>query len=101
MTLKTLVLSMVAVVLLSGGLVMADSLAERLEKGIYTEETVGDLDAARDIYLQIVVDAEANRVVAAQAQFRLGQCFLKQEKKDEAIAAFKKLIELAGQQTAA
>jgi hypothetical protein len=84
---------MVAVVLLSGGVAMADSLAERLEKGIYTEETVGDLDAARDIYQQIVADAETDRVVAAQAQFRLAQCFLKQEKKDEAIAAFKKLIE--------
>ena len=92
MTIKTLVFSIVVVVL-SGGLAMADSLAERLEAGIYAEETVGDLDAARDIYLQIVADAEADRVVAAQAQFRLGQCFLKQEKKDEAIAAFKKLIE--------
>ncbi len=92
MTIKTLVFSIVVVVL-SGGLAMADSLAERLEAGIYAEETVGDLDAARDIYLQIVADAEADRGVAAQAQFRLGQCFLKQEKKDEAIAAFKKLIE--------
>ncbi len=77
MTLKTLVLSMVAVVLLSGGLAMADSLAERLERGIYTEETVGDLDAAKDIYQQIVADAESDRVVAAQAQFRLAQCLLK------------------------
>ena len=78
MTYKTLVLSMVAVavVLLSGGLATADSLAERLEKGIYTEETVGDLDAARDIYQQIVADAKADHFVAARAQFRLGQCFL-------------------------
>jgi hypothetical protein len=93
MTFRTLVLGIVAVVLLSSGLAMADSLAERLEKGIYTEETVGNLDAAREIYQQIVTDAEADHVVAAQAQFRLGQCFLKQGKKDEAIAAFKKLIE--------
>ena len=94
MTYKTLVLSMVAVVvlLLSGGLAIADSLAERLEKGIYTEETIGDLDAAKDIYQQIVVDAKGDRVVAAQAQFRLGQCLLKQGKENEAIAAFKKLI---------
>jgi len=93
MTIKPLVLSVVAAVLLSGGLAMADSLAERLEKGIYTEETVGDLDAAKDIYQQIVTDAGADRAVAAQAQFRLGQCLLKQEKEDEAIGAFKKLIE--------
>ena len=60
MTFKTLVLSMVAVVLQSGGVAMADSLAERLEKGIYTEETIGNLDAARDIYQQIVADAETD-----------------------------------------
>jgi len=93
MTIKTLVLSILAVVLLSGSVSKADSLAERLEKGIYTEETVGNLDAAMDIYQQIVADAGTDRAVAAQAQFRLGQCLLKQEKNDEAIAAFKKLIE--------
>ena len=92
MTFKTLILSVVAVVL-SAGLAMADSLAERLEKGIYTEETVGDLDAAKDIYEQIVADAKTDRIVAAQAQFRLAQCLLKQEKKDAAVEAFKKLIE--------
>ena len=32
------------------------SAAELLEKGIYTEETKGELKAARDIYLQIVED---------------------------------------------
>ena len=34
--------------------VAADSAAELLEKGIYTEQTVGDLTAAIEIYKQLV-----------------------------------------------
>ena len=50
----------------------AESAAELLEKGIYTEQTVGDLAAAIEIYTRVVENTEANRPHAAQAQFRLG-----------------------------
>lgn len=71
---------------------MAASVSELLEKGIYTEETVGNLDQAITIYEKVVAEAKANQSLAAQAQFRLGQCLLKQGKKAEATAAFQKLI---------
>jgi len=58
--------------------------AVMLEKGIYTEETVGDLDAAIKIYQQIVEDAKAARKYAAQAQYRLGMCYLKKGDKAKA-----------------
>ncbi len=45
-----------------------------LEQGIYTEETVGDLDRAIEIYKQIVDDDQANRKVVAEALFRMGRC---------------------------
>ena len=93
MTFKRGCLSLLAVMVLSSGWARAESLSERLQKGIYTEETVGDLDAARGIYQKIVADAKADRAVAAQAQFRLAQCLLKQEKGEQAVAAFQKVID--------
>jgi hypothetical protein len=66
--------------------------SELLEKGIYSEETKGDLDAAIVIYQQVVSEVKAGQSLAAQAQFRLGQCYLKKNKTAEANAAFEKLI---------
>jgi tetratricopeptide (TPR) repeat protein len=66
--------------------------AVMLEKGIYTEETIGDLDAAMKIYRQIVEDAKAARKYAAQAQYRLGMCYLKKRQSTEAVNCFKELI---------
>ena len=38
----------------------AESVGVLLQKGVYQEETVGDLDAAMKIYQQIVADEKAN-----------------------------------------
>ncbi len=70
----------------------AVSNSELLEKGIYNEDTKGDLDAAITIYQQLIADARAAQSLAAQAQFRLGQCYLKKNRPAEAAAAFAKLI---------
>src|SRR5438552_5775328 len=69
------------------------SAAELLEKGIYTEETKGELKAARDIYQQIVEDAGADRGLVAQAQLRLGLCQLKLGNKPQAISALDRLTQ--------
>ena len=63
-----------------------------LEKGIFQEETAGNLDAAVKVYKQIVDEANAARHAVAEAQYRLGVCYQKQGKKDEAQAAFRDLI---------
>ncbi len=70
----------------------AASASELLEKGIYTEETKGDLDSAIAIYQQIVADAKAAQTLAAQAQYRLGLCYQKKNRTAEATAAFEKLV---------
>ncbi len=64
----------------------------QLEKGIFQQETAGDLDAAVKVYKQIVDEANANRRFVAEAQFRIGACYQKQGKKAEAEAAFRQLI---------
>lgn len=54
----------------------AQTAAELLQKGIYDQETAGDLDAAISIYHQIVNSGSSPRDVAAQAQYRLAQSLL-------------------------
>lgn len=70
----------------------AESPAVLLEKGIYAEQTKGDVDAAMAIYKTILADAKANRPFLAQAQYRLGMCLLKKKKPTEATAVFQELI---------
>jgi carboxyl-terminal processing protease len=65
--------------------------AELLEKGIYTEETKGDLKSAIQVYQQIVDDARAERSLVAQAQLRLGLCQLKLGNQPQAISALDRL----------
>ena len=70
-----------------------------LEKGLHTEETVGDLDTAINIYQKVVADPKAMRRCAAEAQYRLGICCEKKGEKAKALAAFKKVIENYADQT--
>jgi carboxyl-terminal processing protease len=65
--------------------------AELLEKGIYTEETKGELKAAIEIYQQIVNDPQADRALVAQAQLRLGLCELKLGNRPQAISMLEQL----------
>jgi hypothetical protein len=57
----------------------AQSAADLLQRGIYTQETTGDVDAAVKIYRQVVESASGNpnnNLYAAQAQYRLVLCML-------------------------
>lgn len=70
----------------------SESPSELLEKGIYNQETKGDLDSAIAIYQQLVAESDVNRSLAAEAQLRLGQCLSKKNRTQEATEAFEKLI---------
>jgi tetratricopeptide (TPR) repeat protein len=71
----------------------AQTVPELLEKGIYTQETAGDVDRAIEIYRQIVSSAPAVRSYAAQAQYRLAQCLLQKRAGADAAREFRKVIE--------
>ncbi len=86
------ILTAAAISLLPCLALAAGSSSDLLEKGIYTEETKGDVDAAIAIYQQLVTEAKANQSLAAQAQYRLGLCFQKKKRDTEATAAFEKLV---------
>ncbi len=91
--LKTFAISAVgAIGFLAASAAAAQSASELLEKGIYTEETVGNLDEAIGIYKEVIAKAQTARSAAAEAQYRMAQCLLKQNKPNEATEAFGKLI---------
>src|SRR6266699_5748442 len=70
----------------------AASPSELFEKGVYSEETKGDLDAALALYQQVIAEAKGSQALAAQAQYRLAVCYYKKKNFAEATAAFEKLV---------
>lgn len=77
----------------------AQSPSDLLQKAIYTEEMVGNLEGAIQLYKQVVAAAKDVRPYGAQAQFRLGLCLLKKGNQADAVTAFKALIEQYPEQT--
>lgn len=71
----------------------AESASVLLQKGIFAEETEGNLDAAIKFYEQISAEAAANRAVVAQAQYRLGVCYQKKGDKELAIKILNELVQ--------
>jgi len=50
--------------------------AESLQKGMYTQQTAGDVDAAIQIYRGVIAAAGADRLTAGRAQMQLVSAFL-------------------------
>jgi hypothetical protein len=71
----------------------ADSPSVLLQKGIFAEETEGNLEAAIKIYEQIATESAVNRSVAAQAQYRLAVCYQKKGNKEQAIKVLNELVQ--------
>jgi tetratricopeptide (TPR) repeat protein len=72
---------------------VSEPVSELLEKAIYKEESAGDLDAAIQIYQQIIQQAEANRHAVAEAHYRLGMCLIKKGEKEKGGEILTKLVE--------
>ena len=88
----TTLFAVLGIVCCAANVLRAETAAEMLEKGIYNEETVGNLDEAIKLYRQVVDVGRETEKLAAQAQYRLATCLLKQGKTDEATAAYKELV---------
>lgn len=76
MTIRHLATALVAT-LLWGIPASAQSAADLLQKGIYAQETLGDLDGAIRSYRQVLTSYPANKQIAAQAQYQLVVCMMK------------------------
>ncbi len=70
-----------------------------LQEALYAEEIEGDIDAAIRIYEQIINDKSAQRSHVAQAMYREGMCYLKQQKDPQAQEMFRTLVAQYSEQT--
>ncbi|MGB6221404.1 ankyrin repeat domain-containing protein [Haloferula sp.] len=67
-------------------------LREQLRDALYTEEVERDPAKAADAYEKILADFDQQRPLAASALFRLAEVRRSQEKNDEAIALYQRLL---------
>jgi tetratricopeptide (TPR) repeat protein len=70
-----------------------DRVAEALRKGIVEEETNHNLPAAIQAYESLLKQADADRPTIATALFRIGECYRKLGKNEQANAAYKRVVE--------
>jgi tetratricopeptide (TPR) repeat protein len=68
-----------------------DRLAETLRKGVVEEEKNQNLNAAIQAYQTVLSQFDQERQTAATALFRIAECYRKQGKNDQAIAAYKRV----------
>jgi Tol biopolymer transport system component len=71
----------------------AASYEQLFEKAVFAEESLGDLDQAIQLYVELLERSQDDQSFVAQAQYRLGLCYLKKGDEDEAVTALQKLIE--------
>ena len=69
----------------------ADALTERLQRGLFEEEANRNLDAAIKEYQAVVTQSDEQRKVTATALFRLGECYRKLGKTNEAVAFYQRI----------
>src|ERR1051326_5603980 len=70
----------------------ADNLSEALQKGLLEEEANHNLDAAIQAYQSVVNQYDDQRKIAATAVFRLGECYRKQGKTNEAALQYQRVL---------
>lgn len=87
-----LLLPVLALLLIAATPAATESLSVLLQKGIYAEETEGDLEAAITIYQGIVDQARQSQPLVAQALYRLSLCHAKKGNDDLAVANLRELI---------
>src|SRR2546427_2701490 len=90
-------------VLLAGSVQVAsaaDNLSAALQKGLLEEEANHNLDAAIQAYQSVINQYDDQRKIAATAVFRLGECYRKQGKTNEAVLQYQRVgREFADQDT--
>jgi cytohesin len=79
-----------------------NELTSILQKGLFEEEANRNLDAAIAAYQSLVTQFDKDRQVAATAAFRLGECYRKLGKTNEAVVQYQRIIrEFSDQNTLA
>ena len=69
------------------------SIEQRYQDGLHKEEIVGNLETAIESYRKVVEKQSKDRQIAAQAQLRIGLCYEKLGKTQEAQTAFQQVVD--------
>jgi ankyrin repeat protein len=77
-----------------------NSLTAALQQGLFEEEANRNLDAAISNYQSLAAKFDQDRQVAATAIFRLGECYRKLGRTNDAVAQYRRVINEFGDQTA-
>src|SRR5436305_711019 len=77
----------------------AETLSETLQKGLFEEEANHNLDAAIKAYQSVLQQTDEQRKLAATAVFRLGECYRKLGKTNEASAQYERILQEFRDQT--
>jgi len=80
------------VILAISGTLWAESASVLFEKGLYAEETEGNLEKAIEIYQQVIDQAGKIRRLGAQATYQLGMCYLKKGEQAKAAKYFQQVV---------
>ena len=79
-----------------------NDLTTLLQRGLFEEEANRNLDAAISNYQSLANDFDKDRQLAATAIFRLGECYRKLGRTNEAVAQYQRIVrEFSDQQTLA
>lgn len=88
---RTLSCLLLWLVMLSG-LRAAESLEQSFQSALLAEEARRDLDAAIRGYEGVVAQVDTQRALAATAVFRLGECYRKVGRTNDAVAQYQRLL---------
>ena len=87
-----LLLAFALVLGIVGHTLAADPVSDTLQKGLFEEEANHNLDAAIKAYQSVIDQTAEQRKLTATAVFRLGECYRKLNKTNEAVAQYQRLI---------
>jgi ankyrin repeat protein len=85
---KTIFVLMLA----AGPLLAADPVSDALQKGLFEEEANHNLDAAIKAYQSVIDQTAEQRKLTATAVFRLGECYRKLNKTNEAVGQYQRVV---------
>jgi cytohesin len=75
-----------------GGQGATNELATALQRGLFEEEANRNLPAAIKAYEAVVAQFDQDRRLAATAVFRLGECYRKQGRTNEAVVQYERVV---------
>jgi len=96
---KPFILLLVLGVGLAHTLPAAETLSETLQKGLFEEEANHNLDAAIKAYQSVLSQTDEQRKLAATAVFRLGECYRKLGRTNDATAQYERILREFSDQT--